>query len=71
LPISNPSLSVSASGGNITLRWPVAAAGFSVQAKPTINGNWTTLTNQPVLSNNQWQVTLPASGSAQFFRVWR
>jgi hypothetical protein len=71
LPISNPSLSVSAGSGNVTLKWPVAAAGFSVQGKPTINGNWTTLTNQPVLSNNQWQVTLPTSGSAQFFRLWR
>lgn len=71
LPTTNPSLSVSVSGGNITLSWPVAAAGFSVQAKPTINGSWTTLTNQPVLANSKWQVTLPASGNAQFFRLWR
>jgi hypothetical protein len=71
LPTTNPSLSVSASSGNITLSWPVAAAGFSVQAKPTINGGWTTLTNQPALVNYKWQVTLPTSGNAQFFRLWR
>ncbi len=71
LPSNNPPMTASISGGALTLSWPVGAAGYSVQAKPSLNGNWTTLTNAPVLSNNKWRVTLPVSGGSQFFRLWR
>jgi hypothetical protein len=65
-------LRVSASGGTTTLQWPVAAAGFSVQARSSLtSGNWTTLTNAPTLVGNNWQVSLPSSGSSQFFRLWK
>jgi hypothetical protein len=66
------SLSAKQLGGNIVLSWPVAAAGFSVQARAALgSGIWTTLTNVPVLAGNSWQVTLPDSSGAQFFRLWR
>jgi len=58
-------------GNNVVLRWPVAAAGFSVQATPSLSGGtWSTLTNEPVLNGTNWQVTLPISVGPQFFRVW-
>jgi len=69
---TNPSLSVTTSSGDILLSWPVAAAGFSVQSRSSLSsGTWSTLTNAPALSGSQWQVSLPVSGSEQFFRLWR
>ncbi len=66
------SLSATVSGANLVLSWPVAAAGFSVQARPALGtGGWVTLTNAPVLVGNQWQVSLPAAESARFFRLWK
>jgi hypothetical protein len=61
------------SGTNVVLSWPIAAAGFSVQAKSNIvGGTWVTLTNAPALvGTNNWQVTIPASGSPRFLRLWR
>lgn len=59
-------------GANTILSWPVAAAGFSVQSSTALgSGNWVTLTNAPTLVGNNWQVTIPNSSSAQFFRLWR
>ena len=67
------SVKASVSGGNVVLSWPVAAAGFSVQAKSNLaSGNWVTLTNAPVLvGNTTWQTTVPRTGGVQFFRLWR
>lgn len=66
-------LSAVSGSGNVTLRWPLASAGFSVQTKSSlVGGTWVTLTNAPTLvGNTNWQVTLPASGGAQFLRLWR
>jgi hypothetical protein len=65
-------VTASAAGGNTILSWPVAAAGFSVQSSTSLGSeNWVTLTNAPTLVGNNWQVTIPASSSAQFFRLWR
>jgi hypothetical protein len=67
------SLGVVQSSGNVVLNWPLADAGFSVQASSNLNNpNWITLTNVPSLtSSNTWQVSVPISGGAQFFRLWR
>ena len=68
---STASVKATRSGGNVTLSWPVAAAGFSVQARSSLSsGNWTILTNAPTLVGNTWQVTVPTTSSPQFFRVW-
>ena len=67
------SLSAIRSSGNVVLNWPLANAGFSVQTSTNLtNPNWITLTNVPSLSSsNTWQISVPASGGAQFFRLWR
>jgi hypothetical protein len=66
-------LSAAKSGANVVLSWPVANAGFLVQSSPSLRPpTWTTLTNVPVLvGNTTWQVAMPASGGAQFFRLSR
>jgi hypothetical protein len=70
---TNATLSASVSGGNIILSWPVANAGFAVETKASIsNGTpWTTLTNAPILVGNQWQLTLPDTGTSQFYQLIR
>jgi hypothetical protein len=66
-------LSASQAGGNTVLSWPLANAGFAVQSASTlINPNWVILTNTPVLvGNTTWQVTVPLTGTAKFFRLSR
>jgi hypothetical protein len=73
LSTSNATLSALAIAGNIVLSWPVANAGFAVQASPTLNpgSTWTTLTNAPILVGSKWQLTVPSSGTDQFYRLIR
>jgi hypothetical protein len=73
LSTTSASLAASASGGNIVLSWPVANAGFAVESKSSLNpgASWTTLTNAPALVGTQWQLTIPSSGTDQFFRLIR
>jgi hypothetical protein len=71
LPTTSVSVAISRSAGNVTLSWPLAAAGFSVQTKPTLIGPWTTLTNAPTLVGNNWQVTVTTTNTTRFFRLWR
>ncbi|HVM47268.1 MAG TPA: LamG-like jellyroll fold domain-containing protein [Candidatus Acidoferrum sp.] len=67
------SLKAALSAGNVMLSWPVAAGGFSVQAKSSlVSGSWVTLTNVPTLVGNAtWQTAVPTTGGPQFFRLWR
>ncbi|HEV2208889.1 MAG TPA: LamG-like jellyroll fold domain-containing protein [Verrucomicrobiae bacterium] len=72
LPTTAAPLTATVTGGNLVLSWPVAAAGFSVQARSSLGaGSWVTLTNAPTLNGASWQVSIPASGAAQFVRLWR
>jgi hypothetical protein len=71
LPTTTVTVTFAHSGNNVVLSWPVAAAGFSVLSKSSLTGSWTALTNAPTLVGNNWQVTVPTSSSAQFFRLWR
>ena len=69
---TNATMTTAMSGSNLILSWPVASAGFSVQSRTSLSaGSWQTLTNAPTLVGGNWQVTLPLSGSSQFFRLWR
>lgn len=72
LPTTSVSLIATRAGGNVVLSWPVAAAGFSLQARSSFtSGGWTVLPNAPTLVGNTWQITLPATGATQFYRLWR
>lgn len=69
---TSASLTANLSGGDLVLSWPVAAAGFSVQATSDLgSGAWTTLTNAPSLVGDTWQVSVPTSAGPQFYRLWR
>ncbi len=66
-------LSIAKSGTNVLLSWPLAPTGFRLESTATLDQpiSWSTVTNAPALTNNQNRVTLPATASAQFFRLVR
>ena len=61
------------SAGNTTLSWPAANAGFAVEMNSSVTSpsTWVTLTNAPTLVGTTWQLTIPNSGKAQFYRLIR
>ena len=67
------SLTATRVGTSAVLSWPAAAAGFAVEASANLSSpnNWITLTNAPTLVGSQWQLSVPATGTAQFFRLVR
>jgi hypothetical protein len=63
-------LAISASGSNITLSWPVTPSEYVLQSSATlIPPDWRSVTTQPNNNGNQQSLTLPKTGSTQFFRL--
>jgi hypothetical protein len=66
------SLTASLSGTNIVLKWPTTSALLSVMGSSSVGANaaWTPVTS-PLTTDGSgnYQMTVPASGSAQFFRL--
>jgi large repetitive protein len=73
LSTASPLLRIAAAGTNLTLSWPVASAGFTVQSSGSLQpGTWTNVPSPaPQLLNGEWQVTLPWTAGAQYFRLLR
>ena len=72
LSVASPTLTATVAGGNVTLKWPLAAAGFTVQASDELGtGSWGIITNAPALVGSEWQLALPATPARQYFRLWR
>jgi hypothetical protein len=71
LPAPKVTLSASVSQGALTLSWPGNATGLTLQSRSGLSsGSWTAVTSPTAqLVNGRWQVTLPPSGAAQFFRL--
>ncbi|HEX4264255.1 MAG TPA: DUF2341 domain-containing protein [Verrucomicrobiae bacterium] len=68
-----PALSIGGSiDGGTVLIWPASGVGFALYTSTNLAPpiSWTLATNQPALSNNQWQITLPQDGSAsRYYRL--
>ncbi len=63
-----PKLSVSASGGNVTVSWPVAPA--TLQSTTSLSPvNWQNVTTGISTNSGVVSVTLPTTNSALFFRL--
>jgi endoglucanase len=73
LSAETPALRVNATPGFMTLKWPLAAAGFTLQSRPNlVLGNWVNITSPgPQIVAGQWQVVLPifANNSVSFYRL--
>jgi hypothetical protein len=70
LSTASPAISASASGGSLSLSWPVASAGYTVLTTTNLAaGNWIVAVVTPQIVGGQWQVVLPITGNAQFYRL--
>jgi hypothetical protein len=66
-------LSVIRSGTNTLIAWPASPAGFILQSAPSLSSpvDWQIVSSAFFLSNAMNTVTLPASATMQFFRLFR
>jgi hypothetical protein len=67
-----PALAIAHSGQNINMSWPTWATNYTLQqglSNVLPSNTWSNLTASPVLTNNAFSVTIPVSGSVQFYRL--
>jgi len=64
-----PLVSLTPAETNLTLSWPQASAGFTVQSRTNlVLGNWVNVTSPaPQMVGSQWQVTLPSTNAGPVF----
>ena len=66
-------LAISAATPNVIITWPATAAGFQLQQSTQIGTGaaWTAITNAPVQTGDQNQVTVPIATGTRFYRLAR
>ena len=73
LPAITSALSIAQVGNAIVLSWPANAAGYRVQTTTALGGGtaWGGLPGapSPVLRNDAYQLTLPVTNQASFYRL--
>ena len=73
LSTNSPAMGVTISGANLTMSWPLANAGFTLQfCTDLMLGNWLNVTSPaPQIVGGQWQMALPLSGNGNsaFYRL--
>jgi len=73
LSTNSPAISLNPTPPNVTLTWPLASAGYTLQSRTNLaTGNWVNVTAPaPQIISGQWRVTLPiAAGTpATFYRL--
>jgi hypothetical protein len=58
--------------GDLTLSWPLSAAGFALQLRTNLTeGGWKPVSTAPQIIGDEWQIVVPASASEQYFRLQR
>jgi hypothetical protein len=70
---TNASINAVMVGGNLTLSWPVTAAGFTLQSRTNlVSGSWQMVPSPAAqIVGSQWQITIPNSGGTIFYRLVR
>ena len=73
LSTNSPAMNLALTGANLTVSWPVASAGFTLQSRTNLTlGDWMNVTlPAPQIIGSQWQVVLPPSGNtpSTFYRL--
>jgi hypothetical protein len=71
LASSGPNISWSLSSNALALSWPTDFAGFNLETTAVLpaTGSWQTLPGPYYLSNGSFGVSVPATGSQQFYRL--
>ena len=70
---TSPLMNAIVAGGNLTLSWPLSNAGFTLMTRTNlVLGDWTAAPSPgPQIVGSQWQVTIPISGGAWYYRLAR
>lgn len=69
---TNVTLSASVSGGNLVIKWPTTSALVALMSSPTLGSGavWTPVSGSLVTDGSgNYQINVPASDAARFFRV--
>ena len=71
--LKNPLLNVQESGGNFLLTWPATAADYVLQSTPDLAPPlvWTSVSQTPVLTNGEFEVSLTITNTSTLFRLFR
>ena len=70
--LNSPQMGVALTGTNLTISWPQASAGFTLQSCTNLaSGNWLAVTSSaPQIVGGQWQVPLPQpTNGCAFYRL--
>jgi hypothetical protein len=68
--VSAAALNILLTNGSLALAWPLFPGDSVLQQNfNLITTNWTTVTNTPMNTNNQYQITLSLTPTNQFFRL--
>jgi len=68
---TNIALAAVASGGSLVIKWPTTSALVSLLSSPVLGPGavWTQVAAVPKVVSGNYQVTIPPSGTAMFFRL--
>ena len=68
---TNVSLSASVSGGNLVIKWPTTSALVTLLSSPSLGAGavWTPVSAALTVAGGNYQMTVPDTGTAQFFRL--
>jgi glucuronoarabinoxylan endo-1,4-beta-xylanase len=73
LSTNSPAISLNALPSGLTLTWPLASAGFTMQSRTNLAlGNWANVASpMPQIVGGQWQVTIPVPDDTNptFYRL--
>ena len=73
LSTNSPPLKLTTTPSSLTLTWPLASPGFTVQSRTSLGlGNWANVTSpMPQIVGSQWLMALPlsASNASTFYRL--
>jgi hypothetical protein len=67
-----PVLTLGVSDGDTSLRWIGSGVGFALYTKTNLDSSitWSRATNQPLFTNNHWQIALTAANNgSRFYRL--
>ncbi len=69
--VESNGLSISQSGRQIIVSWPASITGGVIQVTEALTSpiRWTSLTNAPTKSGNQWTLALDLSPGTRFYRL--
>lgn len=67
-----PTLSISLTGSNTLVHWPVLGSeGFSPQVANTVTSSWSSVTNPILRTGDDWFFQTRATNVQRYFRLWR